>query len=50
MSILPKFKDDLHQYLALVDEEVERRKGKLPFFSSDEVRALLHRGDNEKLE
>jgi len=33
----------------VVDREVERRKGKLPFFASD-VKVLLLRGDSDKLD
>lgn len=49
MSFLPKCKADLRQYLAGVDEEVEKRKGKLPFFNLKKVRGLILRGDGEKL-
>ena len=41
MSFLPKCKADLRQYLAGVDEEVEKRKGKLPFFNLKKVRGLI---------
>jgi len=37
MSYLPKTKGELQDYLAKVDAEIERRKGKLPFFESKEV-------------
>jgi len=40
----------LQRYLVEVDREVERQKGKLPFFSSNELKALLLRGDGKKLE
>jgi len=41
MPVLPQTKDALHDYLARVDEEVWRSKGKLPYFSDKEVRVLL---------
>lgn len=49
MGTLPESKDDLRFYLKLVDDEVMRCKGKLPFFVDDEVRSLLLRGDGDKL-
>jgi len=49
MSSLPKWKGDFSEYLALVDEAVIGRKGKLPFFSQDLVRALQFQGDGEEL-
>jgi len=41
MASLPMTKADLGSFLARVDEEVQHRKGKLPFFGGDKVRALL---------
>jgi len=49
MSSLPQFKGALRDYVELVDDLVGRSKGKLPCFSQDEVKSLLHRDSGEVL-
>lgn len=49
MSFFPTSKAELINFLTRVDEVVDRRKGKLPFFSSEKCRALLQEGGTDKL-
>jgi hypothetical protein len=47
MSLLPQSKSQLREYVETVHDLVERRKGKLPHFKDNQVRALLDRGYGE---
>jgi len=50
MAQLPMTKADLQFYLNRIEDEVDRRKGKLTFIDEEEMRAFLYRVNGDRVE